>query len=80
MYCVTVWRECDFYTDVEKAALELTEYVAQVATLRVPDELYERTRQHFSEKEYVNLVFAINQIISWNRLSVSLGFFATASE
>lgn len=80
LYCVSAWRECDFYTDAEKVALELTEHITQVAVLRVPDELYDRVRQHFGEKEYVDLVFAINQINSWNRLSVSMGNFATSAE
>jgi len=79
LYCVSAWRECDFYTEAEKAALELTEYVTLVSTLRVPNGLYERVREHFSEKEYVDLVFMINQINSWNRLSISMGNFATST-
>lgn len=80
LYCVSAWEDCDFYTDEEKAALELTEYVTQVSTKRVPDALYNHVRQYFSEKEYVDLIFMINQINSWNRLSISMGNFATSEK
>lgn len=80
LYCVSVWEDSDFYTDEEKAALELTEYVTQVSTKRVPDALYNHVRQYFSEKEYVDLIFMINQINSWNRLSISMGNFATSEK
>ena len=78
LYCVSAWRECDFYTDAEKVALELTEHVTLVPTKRVPDDLYNQVRKHFCEKDYVDLVILINQINSWNRLSISMGNFATA--
>ena len=80
LYCVSAWRECDFYTDAEKVALELTEHVTLVPTKRVPDDLYNRVRNHFSEKNYVDLVILINQINSWNRLSISMGNFATTEK
>ncbi|AZU61297.1 carboxymuconolactone decarboxylase family protein [Neobacillus mesonae] len=80
LYCVSAWEDCDFYTDEEKAALELTEYVTQVSTKRVPDALYNHVRQYFGEKEYVDLIFMINQINSWNRLSISMGNFATSEK
>ncbi|MFD0824822.1 carboxymuconolactone decarboxylase family protein [Neobacillus sp. M.A.Huq-85] len=80
LYCVSAWRECDFYSEAEKAALELTEHVTLIPSLRVPDELYDRVRQYFAEKEYVDLILAINQINSWNRISISMGNFATAEK
>ncbi|KQU15925.1 hypothetical protein ASG65_27150 [Bacillus sp. Leaf13] len=80
LYCVSAWRECDFYTDAEKVALELTEHVTLVPTKRVPDDLYNLVCIHFSEKDYVDLVILINQINSWNRLSISMGNFATAAK
>jgi AhpD family alkylhydroperoxidase len=80
LYCVSAWRECDFYTDAEKVALELTEHVTLVPTKRVPDDLYNRVCIHFNEKDYVDLVILINQINSWNRLSISMGNFATGAK
>jgi AhpD family alkylhydroperoxidase len=76
LYCVSAWEDCAFYSDAEKAALELTEYVTQVSTKQVPEEIYRLVRHYFNEKDYVDLVFMINQINSWNRLSISMGNFA----
>jgi AhpD family alkylhydroperoxidase len=76
LYCVSAWEDCDFYTDAEKVALELSEHLTVVPTKRVPDELYKRVREYFDEKDYVDLVFMIIQINSWNRLSISMGNFA----
>ena len=77
LYCISAWRECTFYTDAEKVALELTEHVTLIPTKRVPDELYNRVRQHYDERQYVDLVFIINQINNWNRISISMGNIAT---
>jgi AhpD family alkylhydroperoxidase len=76
IYCISAWRECTFYTDAEKVALELTEHVTLIPTKRVSDELYNRLRKHYSEKEYVDLVLIINQINSWNRISIAMGNIA----
>ena len=56
----------------ERAVLELTEAVTLVATSRVNDELYQNVRQHFDEKQYVDLIILINTINSWNRLSIAM--------
>ncbi|WP_033827372.1 carboxymuconolactone decarboxylase family protein [Bacillus andreraoultii] len=71
--CVSVWRECEFYTEAEKVALELTEHITLISTERVPEELYQRVREHYNEIQYVDLVLIINQINSWNRISISMG-------
>ncbi|WP_421926790.1 carboxymuconolactone decarboxylase family protein [Lysinibacillus capsici] len=73
LYCISAWRECTFYSDAEKVALELTEHITHIPEKRVPDELYERVRKHFDEKAYVDLVILINQINSWNRISIAMG-------
>jgi AhpD family alkylhydroperoxidase len=70
IYCLNAWRECPFYTDRERAALEWTEAVTLITQGHVPDEVYERVRQHFSEKELVDLNFAVIAINAWNRLAI----------
>jgi AhpD family alkylhydroperoxidase len=77
LYCVSAWKECEFYTEAEKVALELTEYVTLIPTKRVPDELYQRVRAHYDEKQYVDLILIINQINNWNRISIAMGNIAT---
>lgn len=77
IYCISAWQECDFYTEAEKIALALAEHITLIHTQRVPDELYEQVREHYGEKQYVDLVLIINQINSWNRLSIAMGNRAT---
>lgn len=76
IYCVSAWRDCDFYTEAEKIALELAEHVTLISTKHVPDELYQRARKHYDEKQYVDLILIINLINSWNRISISMGSIA----
>jgi AhpD family alkylhydroperoxidase len=71
LYVVSAWRETPFFTDRERAALEWTEAVTLVSQDHVPDSVYERARQHFTEKELVDLTMAIIAINGWNRLAIS---------
>jgi AhpD family alkylhydroperoxidase len=65
------WRECPYYTDRERAALEWTEAVTLVADTHVPDAVYEAVRPHFSDKELCDLTLALAAINAWNRLSIA---------
>lgn len=71
IYELNAWRETPFYSDRERAALEWTEAVTLISHSHVPDELYERVRQHFNEDELVNLTLAVATINVWNRLAIS---------
>jgi AhpD family alkylhydroperoxidase len=71
LYALNAWRETPFFSDRERAALELTEAVTRVADTHVPDEVFELARRHFSEAELVALTFALVVINGWNRLAVS---------
>ena len=71
LYGVTAWRETPFYTERERAALAWTEAVTLISQNDVPDELFEATREHFSDEELVNLTLAIAAINTWNRLAIS---------
>src|SRR5512135_452158 len=55
LYALNAWRETPFFSERERAALEWAEAVTLVSESHVPDDLYERARQHFSEEELVNL-------------------------
>jgi AhpD family alkylhydroperoxidase len=70
LYALSAWRETPFYTPRERAALEWTEALTLISENDVPDELYARVREHFSEEELVNLTMAIITINGWNRLAI----------
>ncbi|MBR2557262.1 MAG: carboxymuconolactone decarboxylase family protein [Methanobrevibacter sp.] len=67
------WNEAKIYSLKEKVAFELAEDVTLIAEKGVSDELYQRVRQHYDEKEYVDLIMIINQINMWNRIGISMG-------
>ena len=65
------WRECPYYTDRERAALEWAEAVTLIADAHVPDTVYEAVRPHFSEQELCDVTLAVAAINAWNRLSIA---------
>jgi AhpD family alkylhydroperoxidase len=71
LYCLSVWRECPFYTDREKAALEWTEELTQISTSDVSDDVFARVSQFFTQEELAALSLAIVAINGWNRLAIS---------
>jgi AhpD family alkylhydroperoxidase len=71
MYSLDAWRECPYYTDRERAALEWTEAVTLITNGHVPDEVYESVRAHFNEKELSDLTLAVAAINAWNRMSIA---------
>jgi AhpD family alkylhydroperoxidase len=71
LYSLDAWRECPYYTDRERAALEWTEAVTRIADGHVPDAVYEAVRSQFSEKELSDLTLAVATINAWNRLSIA---------
>ena len=71
MHLLNAWREAPVFTEHERGALGLVDAVTRVAETHVPDEVYEAARQHFSEKELVDLTAAIVAINAWNRMSIT---------
>ena len=71
LYGLDAWRETPYYSARERAALEWTEAVTLVSESRVPDDVYERVREQFSEDELAHLTLAVVSINGWNRLNVA---------
>jgi len=70
LYGLSAWRECPFYTDRERAALEWADAVTMLTDGHVPDELFERVRRVFKEKDLVDLNMAVVAINAWNRIAI----------
>ena len=64
-------RIAPFFTERERAALEWTEALTLVADTHVPDDVYERVREQFSEDELAHLSLAVVAINGWNRLNIA---------
>ena len=71
LYGLEAWRETPYYSARERAALEWTEALTLVSETHVPDDVFERVREQFSEDELVHLSLAVVAINGWNRLNVA---------
>ena len=71
LYGLSAWRDTPYYSDRERAALELTEALTRINEHGVTDDVYERVRGQFSEDEIAHLTLAIVAINGWNRLNVA---------
>jgi AhpD family alkylhydroperoxidase len=71
LYGLNAWRETPYYSARERAALDWTEALTLVSEGHVPDEVYERVRQEFSDDELAHLSLAIVAINGWNRLNIA---------
>ncbi|MEB2398379.1 MAG: carboxymuconolactone decarboxylase family protein [Alcaligenaceae bacterium] len=71
LYHVATWRESTLFSPRERAALAWTEALTKLPEHGVPDEIYERVRTQFNEKELSDLTFAVMAINGWNRANVA---------
>jgi AhpD family alkylhydroperoxidase len=71
LYGLNAWRETPYYSARERAALEWTEALTLITEGHVPDDVFERVRQEFSEDELAHLSLAVVAINGWNRLNVA---------
>jgi AhpD family alkylhydroperoxidase len=68
LYALAVWREAPFFTERERAALELTEAATRLTDGPVSDDLIAQVGKHFTEVELAELIWAITVINAWNRV------------
>ena len=79
LYTLTAWRNAPLFTERERAALAWTEAVTLVSQSQVPDSVFERVRQWFTEAELVKLTLVIAATNAWNRVEVSFRQHPTLS-
>ena len=70
LYALAAWREAQFDSDREWAALAWAEALTAISVNGVTDALYADVRRHFDEKALVDLTLAIVAINGWNRLAI----------
>lgn len=71
MHLLNAWREAPVFSARERAAMAWTEAVTLISAHRVPDDVYDEARRHFSEKELVDLTAAVIAINGWNRGAIA---------
>ncbi len=72
LYLLNAWRESSLYTPAEKAALGWTETLTLVAARGGAEPDDAPLREHFSEKEIVDLTILVGMINLWNRLAIGM--------
>ncbi len=70
LYVLPAWREAPFYSPRERAALAWTEALTLISATDIGDALFAEVREHFNEKELVDLTMAVIAINGWNRLAI----------
>jgi AhpD family alkylhydroperoxidase len=72
---VAAWREAPYFSDAERAALQLTESVTRLADRShesVPDALWDEIADHFDEKEVSALILTIALTNMFNRINTTI--------
>ncbi|MCD1599885.1 carboxymuconolactone decarboxylase family protein [Rheinheimera aquimaris] len=70
IYHVAIWRESPLFNAKEKAALALTEALTKLPDSGISNELYQATKEHFTDVEISELTYSIGLINFWNRMQI----------
>jgi AhpD family alkylhydroperoxidase len=73
LYSLFAWRETNYYSPKEQAALVFTETLPRLPEEENSDHIHDELEMHFSKQEIAMLTLAIAQINSWNRIVRSFG-------
>ena len=73
LFAVAAWRDTPYFTDPERAALDLTEAATRISDRSnpVPDEVWDEATKYYDEKALAQLVVHIGEINIWNRFNVA---------
>ncbi|MEM5368356.1 carboxymuconolactone decarboxylase family protein [Paraburkholderia azotifigens] len=70
---LSAWRETEFFTAKEKAAFAWAEAMTRLADGHAERDLgYEALREHFNDKEIVELTWVVAAINAWNRMAIGM--------
>lgn len=70
---LAAWEEAgDLFDEREQAALALTEAITNVADHGVPDDVYARAADVFSDRELAQVIAMAVTINAWNRINVTV--------
>lgn len=75
LHAVAAWREAPFFTDEERAALELTEAATRIADRSgkaVPDEVWDAAADHFNEEQLSAIILMIALTNFFNRINTTI--------
>ncbi|NLU13981.1 MAG: carboxymuconolactone decarboxylase family protein [Gammaproteobacteria bacterium] len=68
---LAVWKETDYFTLKERAALELVEAITLISVDQLPDVIYEQAAENLSSEEVSAVEWLAVVINTWNRIAIS---------
>ncbi len=68
---LAVWRETDYFTLKERAALELVEAITLISDDQLPDTIYEQAEENLSKDEISAIEWLAVVINTWNRIAIA---------
>jgi len=71
IYGLSAWRETNFYSDQERAALAWAEANTRIHSEGISDDTYDAVSAYFNPEQLVDLTLVITTINSWNRIALS---------
>lgn len=68
---ISAWRESDYFSEKERAGLQLIEEITLIAKQHFPHASYEQASQVLSEIEITAIEWLAIVINTWNRIAIS---------
>lgn len=68
---LAAWRETEYFTPKERAALALVEAITSISEGQVPDTTYEQAASNLSKAEVSAIEWLAIVINTWNRIAIS---------
>ncbi|MCC4262858.1 carboxymuconolactone decarboxylase family protein [Oceanimonas baumannii] len=68
---LTAWKETEYFSPKERAALELVEAITLISVGQVPDAVYKQAIENLSKEEISAIEWLAVVINTWNRIAVS---------
>lgn len=66
-----VWRETPFFTEQERAALDLAEAMTRLADRPVPDQIFDAAAAVFTPQALAELIWVIAVANTWHRIDAT---------
>lgn len=73
LHTLIAYKECPYFEDHEKLALEFAENLTLTSETEVDDRLYARLKKYYPEEQILMLTLVITQINAWNRINKTVG-------
>lgn len=68
---LSAWKETEYFSSKERAALELVEAITLISDGQVPDAIYEQAATSLSKEEVSAIEWLAVVINTWNRIAIS---------